>query len=173
MVKQYKIDKVNEIKEKLQKAEGFYLADYTGLTVAEFQELRRKLREAESKIVVTKNTMAAIAFKDLGKDAVVKYLEGPNAIVYAYGDSVQALKTVMEFFKEVKKGKVKVGEVDGEIVEGKALESIAKLPGKKELQAMVVGGLNSLLFRLVYALNWPIYSFVNVLEQIRKEKEEA
>ncbi len=173
MAKQYKIDMVNEIKEKLQASEGFYLADYTGLTVAEFQELRKKLREAESTIVVTKNTMAAIALKDLGKEAIVKHLEGPNAIVYAHGDSVQALKAVIDFFKEVKKGKIKAGELDGQIVEGEALEAIAKLPGKKELQAMMVGGLNSLLFRLVYSLNWPIYSFVNVLEQIRKEKEEA
>ena len=173
MVKQYKIDMVNDIKEKLEKAEGFYLADYTGLTVAEFSELRRKLREAESKIVVTKNTMAVIALKELGKESIVKHLEGPNAIVHAHGDPVQALKTVIDFFKEVKKGRVKAGEIDGQIVEGEALEQIAKLPGKKELQAQVVGSLNSLLYKLVYALNWPIYSLANVLEQIRKEKEEA
>lgn len=173
MVKEYKIERVKNIKEKIEKAEGFYLADYSGLTVAEFSELRKKLREVESKIVVTKNTMAVIALKEVGKESLVKYLEGPNAIVYSYSDAVQTLKTVIDFFKEVKKGRVKAGEIDGEIVEGESIEKIAKLPGKKELQAQVVGGLNSLLYRLVYAINWPIYSFVNVLEQIRKEKEEA
>lgn len=173
MVKQYKKDAVKKIKEKIEKAEGFYLADFTGLTVAEFSELRKRLRDAESKIVVTKNTMAAIALKDLNKEPLIKHLEGPNAIVYAYGDPLVALKTVSNYFKEVKKGKIKAGEIDGEIVEGRALEEIVKLPGKKELQAMLVGGLNSLFYRLVYALNWPIYSLANVLEQIRKEKEEA
>ncbi len=173
MVKQYKIDAVKDIKEKVEKASAFYLADYAGLTVAEFSELRKKLRETESKIVVTKNTMAAIAFKDLKKESLIKHLKGPSAVVYAYGDPIEALKSVHNYFKEVKKGKVKAGEVDGEIVEGEDLEKIAALPSKKELQAMVVGGLNSLLYRLVFAINWPIYSFVNVLEQIRKEKEEA
>jgi len=173
MVKQYKIDAVKDIKEKVERASAIYLADYAGLTVAEFSELRKKMHKSDSKITVTKNTMAAIALRDLKKESLLKYLEGPSAVVYAYGDPIEALKTVHNYFKEVKKGKVKAGEIDGQVVEGEDLEKIAALPSKKELQAMVVGGLSSLLYRLVFAINWPIYSFVNVLEQIRKEKEEA
>ncbi len=173
MVKQEKIDMVSAIKEKLDNVNSFYIADYFGLTVEEFAELRKRLRAKNGEIVVTKNRMAKHALTEIGKDNINSYLTGPNAIVYVYDDPISVLKEVVTFFKEVNKGAVKVGHVENNLVMGKDIQTLASLPGIKELQAKLVGTIGNPIYKFVHSLNWFLISFVNVLEQIKKEKEEA
>jgi len=171
MVKPEKIQEVEQIKEILKDAKAVYLSDFTHLTVAEINELRRKLKEKNALYKVIKNTRARFAFEALGYKDLIPYLEGPNALLVAYEDEIEPLKVFFDFKKEVGKGVLKVGELEGRIYEERDLESLSKLPGKKELQAKLVMGLNSVFYRLVNALNWPLSSLVWTLESIKKTKE--
>lgn len=163
---------VEEIKEKVEKAQGVVLVDYRGLNVEELTQLRRNYKEAGVDYKVYKNTMMRFAFKDAGFEEFNQYLIGPNAIAFGFDDPVQAAKITEEFAKKHDKLEIKAGIVDGKIISTDQVENLASLPSKEVLIAQVLGGLNA-----------PIAGFANVLQgTIRKlvyalngviEKQEA
>ncbi len=173
MVKPEKVKKVEEIKELLKESKGFYLADFTGLTVAEITDLRRRLREKNARMKVVKNTMARRALEDLGYQGFSEILVGPNAIIVAYEDPIEPLKAVFEFIKEVQKTKLKAGYVDGEVFDTKGLEQLSKLPSKDTLRAQVVGTLQAPIYGLVWRLKGMLTGLAIVLNEIKKKKEEV
>ena len=86
---------VKEITDKLDNAKTFLLLNYQGLTVAEFAELRRSLREVNSDVKIYKNTLMNLALKDK-KIELNDYMEGPNA--YLFADSIiEPIKIVSNF----------------------------------------------------------------------------
>ncbi len=173
MVKPEKVKKVEEIKELLKDSKGFYLADFTGLTVAEITDLRRRLREKNALMKVVKNTMARRALEDLGYEGFSEILVGPNAIIVAYEDPVEPLKSIFEFIKEVNKTQVKVGYVEGTVFDADALKQLSKLPSKDVLRAQVVGTLQAPIYGLVWRLKGMLTSLALVLNEIKKKKEEV
>jgi len=173
MVKPEKIKKVEEIKELLKDSKGFYLADFTGLTVAEITDLRRRLREKKALMKVVKNTMARRALEDLGYEGFSEILVGPNAIIVAYEDPVEPLKSIFEFIKEVNKTQLKVGYVEGTIFDADGLKQLSKLPSKDVLRAQVVGTLQAPIYGLVWRLKGMLTSLAVVLNEIKKKKEEV
>ncbi len=173
MVKPEKVKKVEEIKELLKDSKGFYLADFTGLTVAEITDLRRRLREKNALMKVVKNTMARRALEDLGYKEFSEILVGPNAIIVAYEDPVEPLKSIFEFIKEVNKTQVKVGYVEGTVFDADALKQLSKLPSKDVLRAQVVGTLQAPIYGLVWRLKGMLTSLALVLNEIKKKKEEV
>ena len=67
---------VAETVEILKAAQTGVLVDYRGLNVEEDTELRRKLREANVKYFVIKNTLLRLAAKEVGLDALDEALHG-------------------------------------------------------------------------------------------------
>src|SRR3989304_4075524 len=70
MNKQDKEQAVLEIKEKLDKATSIYLTDFTGLTVAETNELRDEFFNAKVDYKVLKNTLIKKALEQGEKPKV-------------------------------------------------------------------------------------------------------
>ena len=130
---------VDEVKDRVQNSNTIVLFDYRGLTDAESKELRVKLRESNSDYKVYKNTLMARAFNDLGID-FNEALKGPSA--FAYGDDqVAPVKTLFEFAKDHPALILKVGIVDGDIVDKAKLAEFATIPSRDGLLTMLAGGM--------------------------------
>lgn len=166
-----KTENVEEIKEKIQKAESVVLVDYRGLDVAQITELRSRYRDAGVDYKVYKNTMMRFAFKDSGLEEFNQYLKGPSAIAFGYDDPVNAAKITSEFIKDNDKLEIKAGIVDGKIIGVEAVNNLAKLPSKEVLIAQVLGGFNSPIQGFTNVLQGTIRSFATVLSAIAEEKE--
>ena len=91
MATQEKIAAVSELKELFEASNAVILTEYRGLTVAQLKELRRALG-AETEYAVVKNTLAAIAAKEVGIDAFEGHLHGPSALAFIKGDLIDAAK---------------------------------------------------------------------------------
>ena len=78
---------VQEIKEKLEKSESIVLMDYKGLNVADVTDLRKQCRESNVEYKVYKNTMLRFALHEFGVEGLDEYLEGTNAVAFAYDDT--------------------------------------------------------------------------------------
>ena len=61
--KAFKSDKIAQIKEKVEKAQVAIVTEYKGMSVEEITKLRRALQKEDGDYMVTKNTLAKIAFK--------------------------------------------------------------------------------------------------------------
>ncbi len=162
---------VEEIKEKVDKSEALVLVDYRGLNVDEITKLRKECREAGVDYKVYKNTMMRFAFKDAGFEEFNEFLTGPNAVAFGYDDPIQAAKVTSDFSKEHKKLEIKVGIVDGRIINVKEVESLASLPSKEELVAQALRGLNAPITGLVNVLQGNIRNLAYALNAIKEKKE--
>lgn len=146
---------VNEVREKLEKANSVILVDYKGINVEDVTELRKKFRENGVDYKVYKNTMFKRAAAELGIESLHEHLQGTVAVAFGYGDVVAPAKTINQFLKEHPKSTLssKAGLVEGKYMDAKAVKALGDLPSREILLAMLVGGLQGTVRNLAYALN--------------------
>ena len=142
---------VKEIISKLENSKTFLLLNYQGLTVSEFAELRRSLREVNSDVKIYKNTLMNIALKDKNIE-LSDYMEGPNA--YLFADSIiEPIKVVSKFAKDHPALEIRVGYIDSEIADSKVINEYATIPSMEGLLTMFAGGLIEHVRNLSIGLN--------------------
>ena len=165
---------VEEMKEKLQSAQGAVFVGFSGLSVADVTKLRRKFREGGVEYKVIKNTLTRIAADELGYNALDAIFEGPTALAYSTEDAVAPAKILKEFIKETKTEAltVKAGIADGQVIDAAAVEALASLPSREELLAKLVGSMQAPISGLVNVLQGNIRNMVYVLDAVRAKKAE-
>ena len=129
---------VDEISSKVNESSAVVLFEYQGLTVAETNELRRKLRETGSDFKVYKNTLTKRALDSLNID--LGELGGPKAIAFGT-DAVAPIKVLSDYAKKHPALELKVGYVDGAVADEAMLKSLAAIPSRDGLLTMLAGGL--------------------------------
>ncbi|MBI3610892.1 MAG: 50S ribosomal protein L10 [Nitrospirae bacterium] len=155
---------VDELHGKFSTATIAILTEFNGLAVSEMTELRQKLREAKGELRVVKNTLARRAAEGTGMTATRDAFEGPIAVTFGYADPTAPARILKEFVeKRTEKIKMKIGVVEGQVLDPKGLKRVASLPKKEVLIADLmsrmqspisglVGGLQGILRKLVYSV---------------------
>jgi large subunit ribosomal protein L10 len=167
-----KTEAIEAIKDKFSEMKDFIFTDYRGLTVEQITNLRKELRKKGAEYKVVKNNFARLAFEELKLPDVASYLAGPTAIALTKDDSGEVAKILIDFAKETSV-KVKGGLVDNIVFDKAQLEAFSKLPGKKDLIAMLMSTMNAPAQNLVYALNGIPTKLVRVLKAIEEKKAQA
>ena len=157
---QLKESVVEEIKEKLAKAQSAVVIDYMGINVAEANAMRKKLREANVDYVVYKNTLFDIAIRDTEFAALASVLKGPSAFAFGYDDAVAPARVLNGVMKDLKKMAFKGGIVEGDFYDSEQMKDIAGLPSREELIAKFMGSIQS-----------PVSKFVRTLQAVADAKE--
>ena len=142
---------VEEIAETAKNNASFILFDYRGLTAEETSELRKILRDNDSKYKVWKNTLTKRAMDSLNYD-LEGCLEGPSAIAFS-NDAVAPIKALSNFAKEHPALEIKGGIVDGKVTSLDEINALASLPSREGLLTMLAGGLIGPLRNLSIAMN--------------------
>src|ERR1700679_2473714 len=75
------------------------VAHYTGLTVAEITDLRRRMLKADASFRVTKNRLARIAIRGTNYENLDELFRGPTAIALS-NDPIAAAKVATAYAKE-------------------------------------------------------------------------
>ncbi|NCO65797.1 MAG: 50S ribosomal protein L10 [Candidatus Aquicultor secundus] len=161
---------VEEIKEKMGKAKSVILTDYRGLNFEQISDLRNKLRAQGVEYKVFKNTLAKLATKELDLTELDPYLVGPTAMVISYEDATAPAKTLVDFARVTKLLELKGGFVEGAVIGGDSVRSLATIPPKEILIAMFMGGLKSPLYGLARSLNQITAGLARVLNQVAQQK---
>lgn len=172
MLKADKFKLVDEVKEVLKETDGFVLADFKGLSVGELTDFRQKLRELGGYSRVVKNRLLKRAFSDSKIDGLEGYLKENTILIYAKGDIMKSLKVVADFAKENEKLKLKGGYVSGAVCDEKEVVAISKLPGQKELIAMIAGGMNAVVAKFAGTLNAIMTKFVGTVQAVEDKKKD-
>jgi large subunit ribosomal protein L10 len=161
---QVKVETVEELKSRLHGVKTVLLAEYRGLTVQQLNDLRKQLRAVSAEYRVVKNRLARLA---IGPDlaSLGGQLKGPTGMVLANGDPVSVAKTLQTFARTNQALVVKVGVVEGQLLEAAGLKALADLPSRDALRAQMVGALQGPLAQLVGLLQAPQRELVYVLEQ--------
>ncbi len=169
-----------EKKEVVERWEGIFgkatvviLADYSGLTSNQMNELRAKCRASNVGIQVVKNTLARRALGDGNMKFLVDHLKGPVAIAYSEEDQTAPAKVLVKATEEFKKLEVLVGALDGQMLSPDGVVTLSKMPGRDELRAQFLGLLNAVPGGFVRLLNAVPGGMVNVLDARKRSLEDA
>jgi large subunit ribosomal protein L10 len=172
-----KAAQIDDLADRLQRSQLTIIADYRGLSVSALQDFRGKLRPMDSEFRVAKNTLTRIAAQRIGIEGLEPELEGPTAVLFAYGDVVAPAKAISDFARTSRILQVRAGVMNGQVVSAADIEAISSLPPREELLGKLVGLLASPMARTVGVLSGPSRSMaylVNArIESLGGEEAEA
>ena len=120
--------------EVFSNAESVVITEYLGLTVAEADELRNKVRDAGASLRVTKNRIARLAVKDTKFEGLADLFKGPVAMAYA-NDPIAACKACVEFAKNNEKLVIVGGALSDKALTLDEIKELAAIPSMDELRA--------------------------------------
>jgi large subunit ribosomal protein L10 len=161
-----KIDRVTVLKEKLEGCTIALTADYTGISVNEMVDLRRRMRAAGVEFTVVKNTLMELAADAAQRPQVKEIVQGPTVVAFGYDDPLEVAKAIAEYTRTVRSTLAVRGAVleNGPALPPVDVNRLATLPGKPQLVANLMGQLQSPIQRLAGVLNGPLQNLGSLLQ---------
>jgi len=144
---------VEEIAGQIGAAVAIFAVDYRGISVSQVAALRDKLREADAKFRVVKNSLTERAADRAGVADLKPLLIGPTALAIVQGDAALAAKALHETARALNLLEFKGGLLNGDVLSPDDVRSIARLPSRDVLTAQLVGTIAAPLSGLVRGLN--------------------
>ena len=150
---------VAALTEKLQGSVAGVIVDYSGITVAEDTEMRRKLRENNVDYSVVKNTLLRFAINNSGLSELDSLLNGTTSLAVSADDPVAPAKIIKEYADKLNgRFEIKGGFMDGKVISLDEVNALANIPALPVLQAQVLGTMLA-----------PITSFAVVIKAIAEK----
>jgi large subunit ribosomal protein L10 len=166
MLKSEKVVQFDDIKARFAKMTSAVFIDFQGMTVEEVTKLRDDLRAKGVDYRVVKNKLVRHALKGapwLG--SLEPALKGMTGVAWSYEEPSAAAKVLKDFVKDNEKLKIKAGLLEGQVLDGKAVQDqLATMPGKNEARAMLLATFNAPAQRMVMLLNTPGGNLVRALQ---------
>ena len=163
---------VAEVSARLAKAQAVVLAEYRGLPVQDITQLRSRARAAGVYLRVLKNSLARRAVQGTPFEKLADQMVGP----LAYGisdDPVAAAKVLHAYAKGNEKLVIKAGMMPNHLMSAKEVGSLATMPGREELLAMLMGTMQAPIAKFVQTLNEVPAKFARTVAAVRDQKEKA
>ncbi len=162
---------VADVAEEASKARGLFFTDFTGLTVEQATELRREFRKSGVSYTVAKNTLIRKALEKLdGYDRVYEKLVGPTGIAFAFEDPIAPAKIIRKFAEKHSKLSLKICVIEKEVYDGSKLDELARLPGRKEIMASILGSVEAPLAGVPSVIHAVLRDLASVVDEIGKKK---
>ncbi len=162
-----------DLQQKFAKSKVVIVTDYKGLDVTTINSLRQKLRELDVEYKVVKNTILVRASQETDVALIKDIFTGPNAVALSYDDPVAPAKALTEFAEQHRALEIKIGIMDGKVLDLKAIKALATLPSREVLLSQLLSAFNGVPVNFVRTLSAIPTQFLNVLEAIRSQKEAA
>jgi large subunit ribosomal protein L10 len=161
MERAQKAESIEALKGVFADAGAVVVTHYLGLTVANMNDLRGKLREQGATLKVVKNRLAQKALDGAGEGASALF-RGPVAIAYA-SDAVSAAKVVTQYAKDHEHLSVIGALMGADVLDAKAVAALATLPSLDELRGKLVGLLQAPATRVAGVLQAPAGALARVI----------
>ena len=169
MPTQEKTRSVEALRERLGTAKTAVLTEYRGLTVRQLADLRKQLKAASAEYRVVKNRLARVAIEGSALAALRPHLSGPIGVVIARKDPAAVAKALQGFAKTNPALQVRVGVVDGQLLDPQGLKAVADLPSREALRSQLVGAIQGPLAQLVGLLQAPQRELAFILAERGKQ----
>lgn len=162
---------LDELLERVNASPFVLVVEYTGMTVPQFSELRNRLGATGAECHVAKNTFMKKAFSEAGLPDPGDQLTGQTAFVTGEEDIAAAAKVLKSFEKEFKKPAIKLGVLDGDLLDEEQVKAIADLPSREVLLGMLLGTINAPATKLLRTINEPAGSLARVIQAKFKSED--
>ena len=148
------------------------VAHYAGLTVAQMNDLRTKMRAAGGTVKVAKNRLAVIALQGTDSEKMNALFKGQTLIAYS-DDPVAAPKVASDFAKTNDKLVILGGAMGATALNAEGVKSLATMPSLDELRAKIVGMIQTPATRIAAVVNAPAGNLARVFGAYARKDEAA
>src|SRR3954465_5539049 len=169
MNREQKAAAIAEIAQNIQEADAVYAVDYRGISVPQAAELRSKLRDADTRFRVVKNTLTLRAADQAGAETLKALLEGPTALAFVRGDAAAAAKAIADYARAPELLPFKGGLMEGNPLSPDEIRAISRLPSRQVLYGQLVGVIAHPISGLARMLNQLIGGLAIALGQIQEK----
>ncbi len=156
---------VEELGQIFESSGVIVVAHYAGLTVAEMQDLRARMREAGGSVRVAKNRLAKIALEGTPNASIADLLTGMAVLAYSE-DPVAAAKVIDDYAKANQKLEILGGSMGGTALDIDGVKAVAKLPSRDELIASIVACIGAPAANIAAAIGAPASNIASILSTI-------
>ena len=149
-----KAENVESLHQAFQGTQLIVVTHYSGMTVGELTDLRRKMRDAGASLKVTKNRLARRALVGTNFEKMDGLFTGPTAIAYSQ-DPVAAAKVASDYARGNDKFAIVGGGLGAQVLNKEGVEALAKLPSLDQLRAGLLSLINTPATRIAGVLQAP------------------
>lgn len=176
MSKQLKHYLKQDLKSRLGEERQLVLLRIDRLDVANANALRSQLRGEGARMTVLRNRVARHAFRELEMEDAGTLLAGQSAVAYGGEQGVLAVsRIVSDFTKKNRNAGVEIlgGFVDGRVITPADVETLATLPSREQLLAMVASVVVAPMQQIASQLNEMVAGVARAVDAVREQKEQA
>ena len=171
MLRAEKEQSVEALTKDVKRSAAVLFVDYTGLTVEEVTNLRKKFRTQDIGFRVVKNTLMKRAIAGTPYESAGKILKGtPTGVVMGFKDPVAAAKSLFEALKETEHLKVKGGIFENKAITAKEAEALSKMPSREEMIGQILGMIMGPGRKVAAQIKNPAGRIVGAIEAKAKEE---
>ena len=163
---------VTDLNGAFQSAGSVVVAHYAGITVAQMNDLRSKMRAAGGTVKVAKNRLAKIALQGTESEAMQTLFTGQTLIAYS-DDPVAAPKVASDFAKANDKLVILGGTMGKTALDAEGVKALATLPSLDELRGRLIGMINTPATRIAQIVNAPAGQLARVFGAYARKDEAA
>ncbi|MEM8823675.1 MAG: 50S ribosomal protein L10 [Pseudomonadota bacterium] len=159
---------VEELGQIFESSGVVVVSHYEGMTVAEMQDLRARMREAGGSVRVAKNKLAKIALEGKPAASIADYLRGMTVLAYSE-DPVAAAKVIDDYAKDNSKLEILGGAMGENALDVAGVKAVAKMPSREELIASIVGCIGAPASNIAGAIGAPASNIASILSSIEEK----
>ena len=163
---------VTGLNDAFKGAGSVVVAHYAGITVAQMNDLRSKMRVAGGTVKVAKNRLAKIALQGTDSESIQKLFIGQTLIAYSE-DPVAAPKVASDFAKTNDKLVILGGAMGTTPLNADVVKALATMPSLDELRARIVGMIATPATRIAQVVNAPAAQLARVIGAYARKNEAA
>ena len=144
------------------------VAHYVGMTVAQMQDLRAKMRDVNGSVRVAKNKLAKIALDGKPGVKMGNLLSGMTVLAFSE-DPVAAAKVCEAYAKGNDKFVILGGAMGDAVLDAAGVKTVASMPSRTELIAQIVGMIGSPGANIAGAIGAPAANIASILTTIEEK----
>ena len=154
---------VSTLNEEWKGTGVMVVAHYTGMTVAQMTEFRKRMKEAGGAVKVAKNRLAKLALKDTDGQSVADLLKGQTCVAYSE-DPITAARVSVKYSTENDTLVILGGTMGTTVMDASAVKALADLPSLDELRAKLIGLVQAPATKIARVLKEPGAKLARVLQ---------
>ena len=162
---------LGEIKEAFANVASVVIADYRGIKVPVVTTMRDDFRKAGCHYRVLKNSLVKIAVKGSKMEPLSQLMAGTTAVIWSHEVPQTPAQIALKWAKDEPKFVIKGGYYEGQILDVKGVELLAKMPGKNEIRASMLMTFLAAPQSFVAQIAAPVQNFAFLLDARRRHLE--
>lgn len=154
MNRQEKEQVIASLKQEFATSQAAFLVAYQGLDVVEMSDLRHALRQKGGSCKVAKVTLMRRGIEEVPSAKQLEpFVKEQVALVFAHDEPVSIAKVLYDFSKDHEKLQLVAGCLESQLLDKKAISTLATLPSKEVLLGQVCGLVQAPASGIAHSIN--------------------